>query len=466
MAKKRSGKLDEPKGESVAPSQAMTCGKRVLNIKEIDEVTTEQYLLAHPVVASGVDKRANRIINRSYDVIGPKQEMVDECSAILERSGGEILIKNWIKDAYAFGDGWVYLVYSADTEKPEVVKIRQKHPVFFGYYKETAKGSGFSGEDKYQIVFDENGKPKGFCEWVLKDGKRVPKGFVANSEENNVKIISPDKVGHLLFETWGDELEGTSVVQYAHLTIKYLLNIEEAGAEAMYRNGFVQKKFTTNLTSEKAIREFAKKVQNANDTDSIILARDTNVENLTPGSTDFVPFHEEFMKLLSVPIGIPRPLLTMDGTDTNKATLESIKDEMYEDAYADELVIKRTIDEQIFARICKLKWPEASEDDYPQFSFRKRPKTLAAELETQNRKADIYFKLAQASNHAFQMGLEDEAKTLMRKFIDEFDDLEKIEESYEPGIRAKFEDIQNDKGRIRGTVQRKESCGNSQVGKG
>lgn len=412
------------KEEQTQPSQVVLQGREALSIKELNEVEVEQYLLSHGVVSQGIDKRANRIINRGYMIKGEDEAAVNACKAVIERSGGEILLKNWIKDAYGFGKGWLELIY--DTTKSEVLRLQQKHPVYFGFLKEQKKGSGFFGEDKWIIKWDEeNNRPKGYCEYTLKDGKRIP---VGGSE------IPYEKVAHLKFDTWGDEVEGTSTMQYCYLPVKYLLNIEEAGAEAMYRNGFVQKKFKTNLVSQKQLREFSRSVANINEKDSIILTKDTDVENLMPGKTDFVPFHQEFMKLLSIPIGIPKPLLLMDGTDTNKATLKEVRTEMYEDSYADELIIKRTIDEQIFARICEVKFPNLPKDKYPKFFFKKRPQDRQTILELKNREADIMTKVANAAQIMFNMGMEKEAKEIMAKTVDSLK-----EENQELGIRALFE---------------------------
>lgn len=410
--------------QKIIPSKALLEGRRALDIKELTEVEVEQYLLAHGVVAQGIDKRSNRIINRGYMVKGEHDESVKVCEQLIYNSGGEILLKNWIKDGYGFGKGFLELIY--DKEGTEVLRLQQKHPVYFGFLKVKSKGASYFGNDKMVIVWDtEQNQPKGYCEYALKDTERKP---------INELEVPYNKVAHLKFDTWGDEIEGISIMQYCYLPVKYLMNIEEAGAEAMYRNGFVQKKFKTNLVSKKQLKEFAGTVANVNEKDSIILTKDTNCENLTPGKTDFVPFHQEFMKLLSVPIGIPKPLLLMDGSDTNKATLTEVRKEMYEDSYADELIIKRTIDEQVFARVCEMQFPELKKEQYPRFFFKKRPEDREVMLELKNREADIVAKVSQAAQIMFNVGMEEEAKGLISKTMESLK-----EENQELGIRALFE---------------------------
>ena len=309
---KKTAKLEEPKksnscesGERYEASAAALIGKKALNIKVVDPKKIEKYLLSHPAVPFGIDKKANRIINRSYEVVEGSDEMRAYCAGILDNSGGEIFLKNWIKDGYAFGTAFSELALS--KEKDCVVKCVQKHPVYYGYFKQPIKGQEnfFSVDENLAIVFDtETGKPSGFCPYIYKDNTRVPvkEGFVPYL-----------KVAALKFDTWGDEIEGISIVQYIHENIQQLLNIEDAGAEQLYRNGFTQKKFTTNIRSVNKLKDFSKTIADMNESDAIVLLDGTDVENLQPGNSDFVPFHKEFMGLLGIALGIPTALLTLDG---------------------------------------------------------------------------------------------------------------------------------------------------------
>lgn len=438
-------KLEEPKkeekseGERYEASAIALVGRKTLDIKIVNPKLIEKYLLAHPVVPFGIDKKANRIINRSYEVVGGSDEMREYCKQILSNSGGEIFLKNWIKDAYGFGTSFAMLALS--PEKDCVVKCVPKHPVYYGYYKEPTKSTAnfFSMDESLSIVFDEStGKPKGFCSYTFKDGKRVP------VKED---FVSYAKVAPLKFDTWGDEIEGISIVQYIHENIKQILNIEDAGAEQLYRNGFTQKKFTTNIRSVNKLKEFSKTIQDMNEIDAIVLLDGTDVENLQPGNSDFVPFHKEFLGLLSIALGIPTALLTLDGSGTNKSSLAEMRNEMYQDSYADELIIKKVIDEEIFVTACRLKKEGVSMDEIPKFVFKKRKTEVSEELELKKLWSEIVLNITKAAKDLSELGKTKEASKLVEN-IDDFNS-----ESDQP-IQALFEEPKKLSGKKKGVLGR------------
>jgi len=416
------------------PSKAaLTTGKSIELVK-MDEVLARQFLDAHPVIPIGIDKKSNRIINRGYIIIGKNEEMKLYIQGILKESGGLILIKNWIKDGYGFGNGYLELV--PNKAKNKILYVQIKHPVYFGYYKKkmTSAESGTYGET-WGIVFDEKtNEPMGFCEYVIdQTKKRVP---LADKDTKKVNILPMNRVAHLPFNTWGDEIEGTSVMQTVQENIKQIMNIEKAGAETMYRNGFVQKKFKTNLTSTNKLKDFAKNVKNVNDNDVIVLSKDTDVENLNPGSTDFVDYHEQWLQLLSIALEMPKPLITQSGTSTNKATLDSQKDDMYEDTFSDELIIKKTIDEQIIAPAILMAYPSASPEDYPEFRFKARPSDVDTELKRKETISMTLVNLGKAAESFKTLGMIDRVDSIMTQIdaLGAADDIWNIRGEFEDGI--------------------------------
>jgi len=431
---------------------ALSSGKSIELVK-MDVITIRKYLDAHPVMPIGIDKKANRIINRGYTIKGGKEDIKTYLEGIMKNSGGLILIKKWIKDGYGFGDGYVELVPNKANNK--ILYVQIKHPVYFGYYKEkvSAQGNFMSTGDNWQIVFDEKtNEPKGFCEYVIDSQKRrVP---LADTTTKIVNVLPLNQVAHLKFMSWGDEIEGISVMQTVQNTIKQILNIEEAGAETMYRNGFVQKKFKTNLTSNEKLKAFAKSVKNVNENDAIILSKDTDVDNLNPGATDFVDYHEQWLQLLSISLEMPKPLVTQSGTSTNKSTLDAQKEDMYEDTFSDELVIKKTIDEQIFAPAIALAFPNAPPEDYPEFLFKPRPSQVDTELQRKEMLSNVVLRLARAADLFNTMGRADKVDAIIQK-IDELgneDDIWSIRGEFEDGAGArKNHGILSEKGEGRDT---------------
>jgi len=410
------------------PSQASLTDGKSIELVKVDLITIRKLLNAHPVMPVGIDKKANRIINRGYAIVDGSDKIREYLEALMSNSGGLILIKKWIKDSYGFGDGFLELV--PNKAKNKVLYLQIKHPVYFGYYKIKAKSNNLYSSESLEIAFDEKtNQPKGFCEYYINDQKqRVP------IKEPTVLPLS--RIAHLKFSTWGDEIEGTSVLQTVYTNIKQIMNIEDAGAETMYRNGFVQKKFTTNLTSTKKLEAFAKSVKDVNDKDAIILSKDTDVTNLNPGSTDFVEYHEQWLQLLAIALEMPLPLVTQSGTSTNKSTLDAQREDMYEDTFTDELIIKKTIDEQIFAPAIKIAFPNAKVADYPVFKFKPRPSQVDVELRRKETLSNTMLKLARAAKLFKEIGDDARFQTVMEKIeqIGEEDDIWTIRGEFEDGV--------------------------------
>lgn len=360
------------------PSPVLLGGTAEIKLERLPPEQIEKLLWMHPVVPRGIEIKANRMIRRGYtitphDSTPTATDAANEMIRLLENSGGIIRLKKWIQDAYGFGDGYMTLVPNEDRTR--IVRINPEHPVFFRVAKNPKKRE-FAKEsiDKGELEPNYEG------EYKIDPRTKLPISYtqVKFSPLTKTKFvpiqpeIPADRVAHLVFDTWGDEVIGISVIQTLHLAIKYLLNIEEAGAESLYRNGFVQKKVTTDIINEKDLNKLAKNLRGINQRDAIILPRGTDVQNLNPGTSDFPKFHEVFVTLLAVRLGIPKPLLLLDGTQTNKATLDSQIYDMAADFQADEKIIENAIENQIFVPALRLLYGDGF-NQFPDFKFNEVP---------------------------------------------------------------------------------------------
>jgi len=283
---------------STEPSPLLVGGYSEIDITPVALTDVEKWLTFHPVIPRGIEIKANRMVSRGYIVSGKNEEAVKYCENILNNSGGIIFLKRWTEDAIAFGNGYGKLVPNkADTE---IVYVDIKHPVYFGYLKEK------NSNNEWQIVIDsKTNRPKGFSQYRYTSG---------GEKERFGQVIPLDEVAHLAFDRWGDEIEGTSIMQYLQTTLGNIINIENAGAQAGYLSGNPRYKFTTNIKDRAKLQEFANSVRNINERDAIILTEGSDAEILSPGITNFPEYHERFLTLLAVKLGIPKPLLTMDAT--------------------------------------------------------------------------------------------------------------------------------------------------------
>lgn len=341
------------------PSIVLKGGVGELDVSRLSPKQIEQYLLLHPVIPRGIDIRANRMTGRGYTIKpydeSPKaKEAAEKMSEIIDDSGGEILLNSWIKDAFGFGNG--YLTLMKDKSSDEVVMLSKEHPIFFRiarFEKENSKDpllqntNNSDWDNKYggMKINPVTKQPDKYTQVVFNSDKTKVQPFGTE--------LTADQVAHLVFDTWGDEAEGIGLIQYVHNVLKYLMNIEEAGAEAIFRSGFTQKKVTTEIMTEKDLKKLAKNLQEINTSDAIILPKGTNVENLQPGQTQFEQVHDIFLNLIAIRLGIPKPILTLDGTDTNKATMRELMRDLFYDLRSDEIKVARTIEEQIFKPACQ-----------------------------------------------------------------------------------------------------------------
>lgn len=350
---------------STSPSPVLVYGTGEIELVKLSPDVIEKYLWMHPVVPRGIDIKSNRMVERGYTVkpfikknaVKPSERAklaAEQCEKVLANSGGTIRLKKWIDDTYGFGNGYLTAVYNKN--KTKILRYNQEHPIFFTIAK-------FSYPDKKdgQFKIDMNTKEPLYYTQLMYDISKheyIPTGIE----------LKNNKVAHLKFDTWGDEQLGISLIQYCHRNIKYLLNIEEAGAETMYRNGFVQKKVQTEITNEKELGQMGLRLNGLNSADAIILPKGTTMDNLLPGTTDFKSYHDIFLTLVSIRLGIPKPLLTLDGTSTNKSTVDEQRKDMRADFSSDETVVKQVIEDNMFVPICRASFGEGFEE-IPLFEF-------------------------------------------------------------------------------------------------
>ena len=121
---------------------------------------------------------------------------------------------------------------------------------------------------------------------------------------------------------------------------------------------------------------------------------------------------------------------------------------MYQDSFADELVVKKTIDEEIFATACRIKKPDIKDEDIPKFVFKKRKVEVSEELELKKLWSEIVLNISKAAKDLSELGFKDASG----KLIDNLDDFNS--ETSQP-IQALFEQKIKLNGKKKGWFSRK-----------
>lgn len=429
------------------PNPVVVGGMEAIGITRISPFEIPKYLLMHPALPRGIDMKVNRIIKLvDQDLRNnvKQNERADEeqinfddgvelslkeisekakeyCRKILYNSGGPLFIKRYAQEAYRFGTS--FSVLQTDDSDNEVLRFEIQHPIFFGpsTYPKKIKGKGVDWKGIPQSQRPSlagkmkiNPKTKEISKYT-----QLTKVYPERSEDNykderaeyvntithpglkdksagplepTGKEIDSKQVMQLMFDRIGDEPLGISLVQFLHLTIKYLLNMEKAGAQTMVNFGFNKWKANTPFKDFKKMQQFGKTLANIQKDSVVVLPEGIELENIQPGQTEFADVHPIFMKLIAIRLGIPMALLTQDGNSTNKATIEQMRKDMYEDFVADEMTIEVSINDGFF-KACQIKWPELSIEQLnkivPNFEFKQPPEDIDSE-----RERDLKFTLA------------------------------------------------------------------------
>lgn len=418
--------VDEKKLKSTTiPNPVVTGGLEEIGLRRIQPIEIPKYLLMHPALPRGIELKANRMIKLVDDdleeniIINPSghakaKEARGYCKKILYDSGGPLYLKKLAQGAYRFGTS--FSILQTDVAESEVLKFEYQHEIFFGpaKYPKVLKGQGvdwgeipmndrkfLAGKMKInlktkriarytQLTFKTK---EGWDEhnWKWSSAEYVNTRTHPALKERTPGDLLPvgleypeDMVIQLAFDTIGDEPLGISLIQFLHLTIKYLLNMERAGAQTMVNFGFNKWKANTPFKDRKKMEEFGRHLSNINTDAVVILPKEITLDNIKPERTEFDKIQPIYLKLIAIRLGIPLPLLTQEGTETNRATIQEQRKDMYDDFIADELTIQGTINDGFF-KACKIRYPDMKtkelEKIVPKFIFKQPPEDKDVEQE-------------------------------------------------------------------------------------
>ncbi len=413
------------------PNPVVTGGMEAIGLERINPIEIPKYLLMHPALPRGIEMKANRMIKLVDEdlegniISNPSggdnaEEAAKYCKNILYNSGGPLFLKQMSQGGYRFGTS--FSVLQTNIAETEVLKFEYQHEIFFGpaKYPKLLKGVNVNWGtipmvNRTSLIgkMKINTKTKRIAKYTQLT-KRFPETYESNFKSQSSEymetrthpelrtkfhgeLVSVGKeidekfVIQLAFDTIGDEPLGISLIQFLHLTIKYLLNMEKGGAQSMVNFGFNKWIANTPFKDLKKMNEFGSSLAKINTDAVVVLPKDIELKNIVPGTTEFDRVHPIYLKLIAMRLGIPMPLLTQDGTQTNKATIQEMRKDMYEDFIADELTIERSINEGFF-KSCIIKWPELSIKDIekivPKFKFGQPPEDKDVE-----QKRDLEFSL-------------------------------------------------------------------------
>lgn len=420
------------------PNPIVLGGIEQIGLHRLTPIEIPKFLFMHPALPRGIELKANRMIKlvdedlKNNVKINPSEhplakEAMEYNKKILADSGGALFLKKMAMGAFRFGTS--FSVLQTNKKEDKVLRFEYQHPIYFAparYPKDINATTGWEGIprknrkpliDKMKI--DETTKKiKKYTQLTEEHPNRQEHNFLLGLEGHGhghnqshsgtlgtfmdtrqhpelkskgpspLKAFGPqfdkDKVFQLMFDTLGDEPLGISLVQFLHLTIKYLIGMERGGAQTQINFGFNKWKANTPFSDPVQMRQFAQSLARINTDAVVVLPKDIELDNIQPGKTDFADVHPIYLRLIAMRLGIPMPLLIQDGTSTNKSTIQEQRIDMYDDFIADELTIEMVINEAFF-KSTQIRWkdlkPEEIDRIVPRFKFKQPPEDLDKEME-------------------------------------------------------------------------------------
>ena len=335
-----------------------------LNLDILDPKTLDQLYATVPEISRAVDLRGAAVISKGFEIkaVDESEEAkkyAAECLRIINNSGGVSFIKQWQKNADLYGNGYTELVDegSGDTLS-NVTHLAHVHPFNFGYKLEE---------------YDDEGTPR--TRVKLDSETQMPEAY-AIYQYNDIKSIYENKteiplfkIAHLKYKVIGDALYGISMVQPMYGSVLRKLKIEDSIESAARLVSAPKIVIRGEFPTEEAARQEAREAASLDVNDVVVLNNGEDFKFVTPGDTNLPQLREIFITNITAATGIPRPLLTSEGNDINKATMTELIGQLRENMKADMNEIKRVIESDVFPRIAQANGINNWEGIVPEFIF-------------------------------------------------------------------------------------------------
>lgn len=298
------------------------------------KIPLEQFALIfkrYPLCFRGAIIRANEVIARGFEIVANDKEARATIISFINKTNLKNLIFQICIDTDVFGNSFLEVIYSKNRR--EVADLAIIHPATMDFLRDS----------RQRIVFNENGKPR---------------GFIQKSAAKRIEFEA-DQIAHFAFIRIGDELLGISLFEPALATIKRAMNIEEGIAQAIYRHGFpqffIQIGNDNNPPTKKMIDDVASTVEDLNVKNEYVAPYYFDIKILEPSSTrSFDAYSKHFIDQIIADLGIPKPILMGTGEGTNKATADVQSRHFRAQIETMQSIIKYIIEEKVFKKIAEL----------------------------------------------------------------------------------------------------------------
>ena len=245
------------------------------------------------------------------------QSVIPQYSFVYENDKDKAFWEDWIKksnfthefseaikDICIYGDAYMELMKT----NGRTVGVAELNPEYIDYQKE--------GDFGDQIKLDEHGNPVGYIQ--------VPPGSFGSDKRI---LFSKDDIFNLRFQSAGDGFYGVGIIEPIYNITRWKLNLLEGYAEAVQKVGFPIKMIIVgDQQHEPGIEEMQQGLRMAKkiDTDKVgAIPYWSQFTMLEPkgAMSGIAEKIDNYIDQQIIGTGIPKPLLTGLGGDTNRQTL-------------------------------------------------------------------------------------------------------------------------------------------------
>lgn len=314
-----------------------------LNLDIIDPKTLDELYATVPEVSRIIDLRGSAIIYRGYEVqarddSAEAKKFANICSFILEKSGGVNFVEQWQKNSDLYGNGYVELI----ENNGKIDELAHVHAQNFGYeIEEVYDETTFSYKSKIKLDKDTQ-KPVGYATYKFDENKQI---WV------NDKKIPIESIAHLRYKLIGDGLYGISLIQPMYGSILRKLKLENSIDVAGRLVAAPKIVIKGNFATDEEAKEQAREAANLDVNDVVILQNAEDFQMVNPGPISLPAMREVFVVNITTASGVPRPILTSESSEINKATMQELMKQLRENMRSNMEKMRNIMERQIFYRI-------------------------------------------------------------------------------------------------------------------
>jgi hypothetical protein len=314
---------------SLAREQHHKPDQKGLVLRRVPVKELQLLYINNQFIFRGVNFRADELVTRGYSIACKDENIREEATSLIERSGGINLLWQLSVNADVCGDAYLEKIPNKTEDK--ILLLRHVNPINFGFL--TRK------DDPHHIEVDEKGFPKAYMQIV----------YDSEGKEQR-KIVSREKIAHLKFNTFGDEFNGISILQPVYSTAIRLMNMEQAAAEAAVKTANPVWVVHTKTKSPRDLNMWANTLGRISGKEVVFLPEGVEVELKSPGNQNFSPYSSYFLVAVVSALGVPKSILTgsSEAGGGNRATLGKLSQHFYSIMRANQRYVEMLFYNDIF----------------------------------------------------------------------------------------------------------------------